>query len=69
MKIKNADDLKQRYVAQKTKDLREFGYSTLTKEEVADQYDKVNSGETDLNVIGRFIEADFRAARIGKEQI
>lgn len=56
-------ELKRRYVAQKTRDLKEFGYTDLTKETVAEQYDKVMSGATDLSVIGMFIKADVDAVK------
>lgn len=49
---------KERYIAAKTKDLREFGYEGLGTEEVADQLEKVLAGE-ELNVIGMFIEKDI----------
>ena len=53
------DQIKSRYCSQKLRDLRDFGYDTLTLDAVHDQYDKVVAKSTDLNVIGRFIKADF----------
>lgn len=63
MNEKNAETLKQRYVAQKTRDLQDFGYETLTRDEVARQYDKVMNGDSDLNVIGMFIKADMKETK------
>ena len=54
---------KAKYAELKTKDLIEFGYSTLTEKEVLEQVDKILKGDTNLNVIGRFCEDD-----ISKEQ-
>jgi hypothetical protein len=48
---------KQAYIVAKTKDLREFGYPTLTEAQVKIQLEKVIAGKT-LNVIGKFIEGD-----------
>lgn len=62
-KIKDRDALKDRYVSQKTRDLQDFGYETLTRDEVSRQYDKVMNGESDLNVIGMFIKADVDATK------
>ena len=50
--------IKDRYVSQKTRDLKEFGYDNLDREHVAEQYDKVMNGDKDLTVIGMFIKAD-----------
>jgi len=47
-----------KYVKAKTRDLREFGYSTLTEDEVRSQIIAVLNGEK-LNVIGMFIEGDI----------
>lgn len=44
------------YVEAKTKQLREFGYTTLTKKHVAEQLEKILTGDKDLSVIGRFME-------------
>ena len=49
---------KNAYVKVKTKDLREFGYTSLTEEDVSNQLEKVINGE-DLSVIGMFIEKDI----------
>lgn len=63
MSLKTSNDLKRAYVSQKTKDLKEFGYPNLTREEVAEQYDKVMAGDKELNVIGMFIKSDVENAR------
>lgn len=50
------------YIKAKTKQLREFGYPTLTEKAVADQLDLVLAGKkvgTGLDVIGAFIEGDI----------
>lgn len=49
---------KEKYVAAKTKDLVEYGYATLTEEEVSKQVDNVLSG-AELSIIGMFIEKDI----------
>ena len=49
---------KSAYVKVKTKDLREFGYTSLTEEDVSNQLEKVINGE-ELSVIGMFIEKDI----------
>lgn len=46
------------YVVARTKDLREFGYNTLTQKEVEDQVLKILNGEK-LNVIGMFMENEI----------
>lgn len=46
------------YEIAKLADLKAFGYSTLTFEEVHKQVSKVLSGE-ELSVIGKFIESDI----------
>ena len=45
------------YIKAKTKTLLEFGYSTLTEDEVSKQLDNVLAGRP-LNAIGMFIEGD-----------
>ena len=50
---------KQHYVTAKTKDLKEFGYESLTEAEVEDQVDKILNGE-DLGVIGLFCKDDIQ---------
>ncbi len=49
---------KQDYIKAKTGDLRNYGYETLTEEEVSMQLDRILKGE-ELNVIGMFIEKDI----------
>ena len=56
------DDTKQRYISRKTKDLREFGYESLTRDEVEKCLDKVLSGEEAADVISMFIEDDIKKA-------
>lgn len=50
--------LKIAYIKAKTKDLQNFGYTTLTEEEVSNQLEKILKGE-DLDVIGMFMESDI----------
>lgn len=50
---------KSDYVAAKTKDLREFGYTSLTENDVANQLEKILSGSDDLDVVGQFIKPDI----------
>jgi hypothetical protein len=58
---------KDKYISQKTRDLKEFGYSTLTRDQVADQLEKALKDEP-TDVIGAFIKSDLKAARIiGKD--
>lgn len=49
---------KSAYVKAKTRQLREFGYETLTEDEVTRQLDVILSGG-EPNVIGMFIEGDL----------
>jgi len=51
--------LKSNYVKLKTKDLIEFGYSSLTENEVSEQVDKIVKGEKDLSAIGMFCKDDL----------
>lgn len=51
--------LKSNYVKLKTKDLIEFGYSSLTENEVSEQVDKIVKGDKDLSVIGMFCKDDL----------
>jgi hypothetical protein len=51
--------LKKDYIEAKTKDLKEFGYSKLTTEEVAGQVEKILDNDKDLTVIGLFIADDL----------
>jgi hypothetical protein len=50
--------LKSSYIDAKTKDLKEYGYTNITNEEVGEQLEKVLNGE-ELSVIGKFIEDDI----------
>jgi hypothetical protein len=52
------------YVAAKTKDLREYGYSGLTEDAVSEQLLKVLEGEKP-DVIGMFIKNDLVLAEDG----
>ncbi|MFA5366686.1 MAG: hypothetical protein WC333_02280 [Dehalococcoidia bacterium] len=52
----------QDYIDAKTKDLRDFGYSNLTTEEVGIQLEKVINGLDDLTVIGMFIADDLASS-------
>lgn len=49
---------KEKYIAAKTKDLRAFGYSNLTNDEVRIQLEKILKGEP-LDIIGMFMEKDI----------
>jgi hypothetical protein len=51
--------LKSNYIKLKTKDLKEFGYTNLTENEVAEQVEKILKKEDDLSVIGMFCKDDF----------
>lgn len=51
--------LKSDYVRLKTKDLVEFGYASLTEDDVREQVDKILDGRTDLSVIGLFCKGDL----------
>jgi len=53
------DKIRSRYCSQKLRDLKDFGYDTLTLEHVQDQYDKVVAKNDDLTIIGQFIKSDF----------
>ncbi len=48
----------EQYIKSKTRDLRQFGYSTLTEDGVRRQIIAILAGEK-LNVIGMFIEGDI----------
>ena len=50
---------KSDYVRLKTKDLREFGYASITEKEVEDQVDKLLNGSGGLTVIGLFCKDDI----------
>ena len=50
---------KKDYVRLKTKDLINFGYTSLKESEVAEQVDKILKNEQELTVIGMFIIDDF----------
>lgn len=49
---------KSAYIKAKTGDLKAFGYTTLTEEQVAKSLEKAISGEAD-EVIAMFIESDL----------
>lgn len=51
--------LKTDYIRLKTKDLIEFGYTSLTENDVAVQVEKILKGDTDLSVIGMFCKGDL----------
>jgi hypothetical protein len=51
--------LKSNYIKLKTKDLIEFGYASLTEEEVLNQVEKILSKNSDLSVIGMFCKGDL----------
>jgi hypothetical protein len=51
--------LKSNYIKLKTKDLKEFGYTSLTENEVAQQVEKILKKENDLSIIGMFCKDDF----------
>ena len=56
-------EIQQLYVSRKTKDLRQFGYNDLTEEHVKDQLEKVLSNESELTIIGKFIQDDINKMR------
>lgn len=53
--------LRKDYIRAKTRDLRSFGYSDLTEDEVSVQLDKILAGadDNDLSIIGRFMQKDI----------
>ena len=51
--------LKSKYVKLKTKDLIEFGYTSLTEKEVEEQVEKILAKDSDLSVIGMFCKDDL----------
>jgi hypothetical protein len=51
--------LKSNYVKLKTKDLIEFGYTSLTEKEVEEQVEKILANDGDLSVIGLFCKDDL----------
>ena len=51
--------LKSNYIKLKTKDLIEFGYTSLTENEVALEVDKILQNKSDLTVIGMFCKDDI----------
>ncbi len=53
---------KKDYVTAKTKTLVEFGYSSLTEDEVLKQVDKIVAGSDDLDVIGHFCKSDIETS-------
>ncbi len=53
--------LKSNYVKLKTKDLVEFGYTSLTEKDVEIQVEKILSKDNDLSVIGMFCKDDLDA--------
>lgn len=50
---------KEQYIKAKTKDLKNFGYESLTEKEVGDQLSKVLASDKNLSIIGMFIEKDI----------
>lgn len=56
--------LKSDYITAKTKDLQEYGYATLTEEEVKTQLNKILYGDINLSVIGLFMEDDIKLCGI-----
>ena len=51
--------LKSNYVKLKTKDLIEFGYTSLTEKEVEEQVEKILLNDNDLSIIGMFCKDDL----------
>lgn len=51
---------KSAYIKAKTKQMRDFGYSKLTEEEVLKQVDIILSGEKSTNIIGMFIQDEIK---------
>lgn len=65
MRMKKAlthEEIRKRYCLSKCRDLREFGYTDLTIDEVFEQYDKVVAKDPVLTVIGTIIKDDFEKA-------
>lgn len=54
---------KNDYIEAKTAQLIEFGYPTLTKDEVSNQLEKLIHGES-LTVIGKMMEGDIHSQSI-----
>lgn len=52
--------LKSNYVKLKTKDLIEFGYTSLTESDVSEQVEKILNNDSDLSVIGMFCKGDIK---------
>ena len=50
--------LKRDYIRAKTRDLKEYGYASLTEKDVEEQLEKVLANE-ELTVIGMFIQKDI----------
>lgn len=52
---------KKDYIEAKTKDLIEFGYTTLTEDDVKVEVEKIltNVPDRELSVIGMFCKGDF----------
>lgn len=51
--------LKSDYIRLKTKDLVDFGYTSLTEKEVEEQVEKILAKDNDLSVIGMFCKDDL----------
>lgn len=47
------------YIKAKTKDLIEFGYTTLTEQDVADQLEKILTHDKELSIIGAFMKDEI----------
>lgn len=56
------EDIRDMYCRGRLRDLREFGYTNLTLDQVFEQYDKVQNNEP-LDVIGVVIKNDFDKAK------
>ena len=52
------------YITAKTKDLQEYGYTTLTEDEVKVQLNKILYEDIDLSVIGLFMKDDIKLCGI-----
>ena len=60
IKLQNGETvLKSNYIKLKTKDLIEFGYTSLTEKEVGEQVEKILAKSDDLSVIGLFCKSDL----------
>ena len=60
--------LKSNYIKLKTKDLIEFGYTSLTENEVEGQLEKILAKNNNLSIIGMFLKDDLCSEWISNAQ-